>query len=125
MPTPFEPRLVDDYLLSLAQASVHTRAAYRRDLAQFTGYCESLGEPFPLPVDSHLMRGFLAHLHRQGLAARSMARNLSAVRGLFEQRFGEHRIASGNELTSIAHGLALIGSAPDLAEWTVSEEDEA
>jgi len=50
---------------------------------------------------------------------------IPAVRGLFEQRFGEHRIASGNELTSIAHGLALIGSAPDLAEWTVSEEDEA
>ncbi len=84
MPTPFEPRLVDDYLLSLAQASVHTRAAYRRDLAQFTRYCQSLGESFPLPVDSHLMRGFLAELHRQGLAARSMARALSAVRGLFE-----------------------------------------
>jgi len=27
-------------------------------------------------------------------------------------------------LTSIAHGLAMIGSAPDLAEWTISEEDE-
>ncbi|MFM9935246.1 MAG: Hsp70 family protein [Novosphingobium sp.] len=50
---------------------------------------------------------------------------IPAVRALFERRFGENRIASGNELTSIAHGLALIGSAPDLAEWTVAEEDAA
>ena len=45
---------------------------------------------------------------------------IPAVRALFERRFGENRIASGNELTSIAHGLALMGSAPDLAEWTVA-----
>ena len=50
---------------------------------------------------------------------------IPAVRALFERRFGEGRFASGNELTSIAHGLALIGSAPDLAEWTVEEGDEA
>jgi len=49
---------------------------------------------------------------------------IPAVRALFERRFGEKRIASGDELTSIAHGLAMIGSAPDLAEWTISEEDE-
>ncbi|WP_421854739.1 Hsp70 family protein [Novosphingobium sp.] len=50
---------------------------------------------------------------------------IPAVRQLFEKRFGETRIASGDELTSIAHGLALIGSAPDLAEWTVEEVEEA
>lgn len=50
---------------------------------------------------------------------------IPAVRQLFERRFGETRIASGDELTSIAHGLALIGSAPDLAEWTVEEVEEA
>ena len=43
---------------------------------------------------------------------------IPAIRGMFERRFGEHRIASGGELTSIAHGLALIGSQPDLAGWT-------
>ncbi|WP_298169554.1 Hsp70 family protein [Novosphingobium sp.] len=50
---------------------------------------------------------------------------IPAVRQIFERRFGEMRIASGDELTSIAHGLALIGSAPDLAEWTVDEVEEA
>ena len=42
---------------------------------------------------------------------------IPAVRALFEQRFGESRIESGNELTSIAHGLALMGEDPDLEDW--------
>jgi hypothetical chaperone protein len=48
---------------------------------------------------------------------------IPAVRRLFEQRFGPGRIASGNELTSIAHGLALLGEAADLADW-VAHDDE-
>ncbi|MCA1197815.1 Hsp70 family protein [Sphingomonas sp. R647] len=43
---------------------------------------------------------------------------IPAIRALFTRRFGETRIATGGELTSIAHGLALIGTQPDLAEWT-------
>ena len=39
------------------------------------------------------------------------------IRRLFVDRFGEDRIASGGELTSIAHGLALIGQQEDLAAW--------
>lgn len=46
---------------------------------------------------------------------------IPAVRALFEQRFGDGRIATGNELTSIAHGLALIGQSPDLDEWVAAE----
>lgn len=40
------------------------------------------------------------------------------IRRLFAARFGEDRIASGGELTSIAHGLALIAQQDDLAGWT-------
>ncbi|HEX8192581.1 MAG TPA: Hsp70 family protein [Allosphingosinicella sp.] len=39
------------------------------------------------------------------------------IRRLFEDRFGAERIAGGNELTSIAHGLALIGLDEDVAAW--------
>ena len=39
------------------------------------------------------------------------------IRRLFTDRFGEDRIASGGELTSIAHGLALIGQQEDLVAW--------
>ena len=39
------------------------------------------------------------------------------VRAMFERRFGPDAIASGGELTSIAHGLALIAKEGDLAQW--------
>ncbi|MCG2839615.1 Hsp70 family protein [Sandaracinobacter sp. RS1-74] len=39
------------------------------------------------------------------------------VARLFRERFGEDRIATGGELTSIAHGLALIGEQDDIAAW--------
>jgi len=42
---------------------------------------------------------------------------IPAIRAIFDRRFGAGRIAVGGELTSIAHGLALIGEEPDPAEW--------
>jgi hypothetical chaperone protein len=39
------------------------------------------------------------------------------IRRLFDDRFGADRIATGGELTSIAHGLALIGTQDDVAAW--------
>jgi hypothetical chaperone protein len=39
------------------------------------------------------------------------------IRRLFEERFGAAKIAGGNELTSIAHGLALIGEHADIDAW--------
>jgi hypothetical chaperone protein len=42
---------------------------------------------------------------------------IPAIRVMFNRRFGAERIATGGELTSIAHGLALIGEEPDLAAW--------
>lgn len=42
---------------------------------------------------------------------------IPAIRALFARRFGSERIATGGELTSIAHGLALIGEEDDPAEW--------
>jgi len=42
---------------------------------------------------------------------------IPAIRAMFDARFGEERIATGGELTSIAHGLALIGEEADPSEW--------
>lgn len=42
-----------------------------------------------------------------------------AVRGLFRNRFGEERLSGGEELTSVANGLALIGARDDTARWSV------
>ncbi len=68
-----------------------------------------------------------AALTRAGVAADGIDRVfltggsslIPAIRALFERRFGTERIASGGELTSIAHGLALIGEADDPEEWAV------
>lgn len=48
---------------------------------------------------------------------------IPAVRRVFERRFGPDRIAHGNELTSIAHGLALLGEAPDLHDWIAHDAE--
>jgi len=42
---------------------------------------------------------------------------IPAVRSLFDRRFGAESIASGGELTSIAHGLAMIGSLDSPELW--------
>lgn len=43
-----------------------------------------------------------------------------ALRALFESRFGAARLATGDQLQSIASGLALIGLERDPAQWLVS-----
>lgn len=42
---------------------------------------------------------------------------IPAVRAIFARRFGEARIGSGGELTSIAHGLAMVAQEEDVAAW--------
>ena len=42
---------------------------------------------------------------------------IPAIRAIFHRRFDDHRVATGGELTSIAHGLALIGAEADPAGW--------
>ncbi|CAN5344777.1 Hsp70 family protein [soil metagenome] len=47
---------------------------------------------------------------------------IPAIRRIFEARFGTQKIATGGELTSIAHGLALIGQEDNIADWSVADE---
>lgn len=64
-------------------------------------------------------------LARAGIAADAVERVfltggsslIPAIRAMFARRFGAERIATGGELTSIAHGLALIGAEPDPSAW--------
>ncbi len=44
---------------------------------------------------------------------------IPCIRTLFERHFDIGKIATGNELTSIAHGLALIGLQTNVADWAV------
>jgi len=83
MSATFDPTPIDRDLASLGGTSSHTQAAYRRDLAHFARYWESAAATSGGVVDTHAVRGFVAWMHRQGLGGRSIARSLSALRGLF------------------------------------------
>ena len=77
-----------DFLRHLAdekQHSPHTVTAYRRDLEAFTEFCgRHYGPGWDWSrVDRLGLRGFLGEMQRRGLAKRSSARALSAVRSFF------------------------------------------
>ena len=79
---------VEQFLAHLAkerQLSAHTVTAYGRDLAAFARFCDRHygGRWDWATIDRLGIRGFLGELQRQGLAKRSAARALSAVRSFF------------------------------------------
>jgi len=73
------------YLANERQHSAHTLKAYRRDLHAFTTFCDRhYGGTWQWSsVDRIGLRGFLGEMQRRGLAKRSAARALSAVRSLY------------------------------------------
>ena len=56
---------------------------YRRDLERTQTYCAERKITDWTQLDVHQVRALVAHLHRQGLHGRSIARLLSAIRSLF------------------------------------------
>ncbi|HET7111305.1 MAG TPA: tyrosine recombinase XerC [Gemmatimonadales bacterium] len=77
------------------QQSPNTVAAYRRDLAQFQEFCDRhYGEWTWATVDRLGIRGFLADMQRRGLAKRSAARGLSAVRSFYRYLADHHDVVN-------------------------------
>ena len=82
------PPEVAEYLLHLEKekgASPHTVKAYARDLEAFVEFCDRHygGSWSWTTVDRLGFRGFLGELQRRGLAKRTAARSLSAVRSFY------------------------------------------
>jgi integrase/recombinase XerC len=87
---------VDRWLDRLAgerQASPHTVAGYRRDLAKLLRYMQEQGLSSFDALDASRMRSFIAGEHRGGLAPKSLQRLLSSCRSLFRQLNREGRLA--------------------------------
>jgi site-specific recombinase XerD len=63
--------------------SVHTVAAYRRDMVQFLQFAGRAGVNDPAQVEPLLLRRFLALQRTRGLAAASIARKAAALRTAF------------------------------------------
>lgn len=78
-------RAIDRFLEALrAERGIadNTRAAYRRDLDDAAALCHDRGATLA-GADLVLLRGCLGDWHDRGLAARSVARRLSALRQFF------------------------------------------
>ncbi len=63
--------------------SMHTVAAYERDVAQFFEFAARARVTDPDQVEPLQLRRFLAQLHTRGLAASSLARKAAALRACF------------------------------------------
>lgn len=86
---PVRPPLVREFLEHLEKArdqSPHTISAYGRDLDAFTEFLgrRAAGAEWSFEkVDRLALRAFLGELERRGLARRSAARTLSAIRSFY------------------------------------------
>ena len=65
------------------RASEHTLKSYRRDLHQLHLYCQQHQKQHWSALSHTDIRSFLATRHRHGLSAKSLQRELSAIRSFF------------------------------------------
>ncbi|MCA0377234.1 MAG: tyrosine recombinase XerC [Gemmatimonadetes bacterium] len=92
------PTEIGEFLTHLAKErdlSPHTVLAYRRDMTEFsTWLAQTHGDAGWSweQLTRTTMRGFLAHLTRRGLARRSIARQLSAVRSFYRWMHRDERV---------------------------------
>ncbi|MEX2148619.1 MAG: tyrosine recombinase XerC [Steroidobacteraceae bacterium] len=82
------------HLRTERRLSPHTEAAYRRDLAALTVYCDGERIGNWKQLDNFHIRTFAAREHRDGLGPRSVQRRLSALRGFFNYLIREGAIKS-------------------------------
>lgn len=74
---------VDDFAISLTQASANTVRAYVTDVGGFVCWAEGEGIGSPDRVDRLVLRSYVAHLTTSRFAPRSVARKVSALRRYF------------------------------------------
>ncbi|HQR08929.1 MAG TPA: tyrosine recombinase XerC [Gemmatales bacterium] len=90
------------HLIDEKNSSEHTTKAYRDDLTQAINYFRTqLGKDASIKqVSTRTIRGFLAHLHEQGLSKSTISRRLAAVRSWFKYLCRQSELA-----TSPAEGV--------------------
>lgn len=104
MPPTFAADERQSFLTSLKterRFSPHTVSAYTRDLKALAEFCERENIEQLSDLDSYQVRRFAAESHRKGLAPRSVARRLSAVRSFLNHAI-EHGGLSGNAASDVS-----------------------
>lgn len=95
---------VDAFILYLKverQLSAHTLSSYQRDLTQAIDYFTEQDIDSWQSINSHHYRAYVARQHRKGLSGKTIQRQLSSLRRLYEFLIKEQQ-ASNNPLMGIA-----------------------
>ena len=90
-----------DHLRLERRLSGHTIDAYHRDLARFDEFCDQQGLVDWAQLDAHKLRAYVALRHRAGMNGRSIGRELSSIRSLFNYLLREG-VATHNPAVGIA-----------------------
>jgi hypothetical chaperone protein len=125
-------RAVSDTKMQLSSAEtarLHFKACgvtIDRDIkrAEFEGWIAPDLERIDRAVAAALTRAGVEERHVDKVFLTGGSSFVPAVRHQFEQRFGTAKVETGDQLLSIAYGLALIGAEEDLTPWTVSPGTE-
>lgn len=98
----FAPLIAEyrDYLQHEKRYSANTVAASGRDLVQFAAYCCKARITALTQIDVHMVRGFVAALHREGRQPVSLHRYLSTLRSFFR-----HQLRRGRMIANPAVGV--------------------
>jgi len=70
----------DEFAISLAGRSSHTREAYEHDVAEFVAWAERGACAAPAALDHRTLRRYLAYLDTRGFARATVARKAAALR---------------------------------------------
>jgi len=82
-----------DYLKYEKRYSPHTIISYENDLHDFSGYIDRLyGEVVLKDISHGYVRGWLAELKQNGLAAKSLNRKISSLRSFFKYQLRTGRL---------------------------------
>ena len=83
-----------EHLRSERQLSPHSLSGYNQDLSKVLSFCQSEQMQHWRELDSPQLRRLIGRLHMQGQSSRSLARLLSATRGLYRYLIREGHCAS-------------------------------
>lgn len=120
------------YLKIERQLSPHTLSSYQRDLIQAIDYFKEQAETSDVKVESwqqinsHQYRAYVARQHRKNLSGKTIQRQLSSLRRLYEYLIKE-QLASNNPLKGVTAPKTgrKLPKAPDIEqmEQLLHEED--
>ncbi len=80
------------YLRTERRCSLNTRKNYHRDLKRIKAFCEVRGISDWRALDVHGVRAYASSRYRNGLSARTIARELSSLRSFFRFLLRENRV---------------------------------